>query len=332
LYRNPPHYAWAISVLSTLGYGPSLIVWWSLSGACFVATALLWRRWIGADSVGTPVLLAVCIPASFWAFAGGQNTFFSLLIFTAFCTLLLSGRDGWAGLVLSALAYKFQLLIVPVGLLVFKRRWRAVAGCCAGGLITALATAALLGWQAIPDYLRFGSDLGRVAQVEGFDLHKQHSWHGFFALLGRGWLSATTAWILTAAASLASLALLAYAWRGPWSRHNWRFPLQLSALIVATLLTSPHLAHYDMLIATLPAVLWLRATKSTAGPTPLQNIKVVLVVGFVWLAVSPTVASALHVQLSPLLMVAWLICVRAETKHATQFNGLSDPACAPRPA
>ncbi|MEE9293670.1 MAG: glycosyltransferase family 87 protein [Phycisphaerae bacterium] len=316
VYRYPPHYALAMSFLTTLGYGPSLMVWWTLSAACFVMTALVWRRWMGADSVGVPVLLAMCLPPWFLAFAGGQNTFFSLLILTAFCALLMSGRDIWAGLVLSALALKFQLLIVPAGLLLFKRRWGAVIGLCVGGLVTLLVTAALLGPHAISDYLTFGADLNRIAQIEQFDLHKQHSWHGFFALLGRGWMPGTTAWILTAAVTVVSLALLLSAWRGPWSRHGSRFALQLSALMMATLLTSPHLAHYDMLIATLPAVLWLLAAKRADDPTPLQSFKILLAAGFIWLVITPAVTSALPVQLSPLLMLAWLISVHRKTTHS----------------
>ncbi|MCH7814350.1 MAG: DUF2029 domain-containing protein [Planctomycetes bacterium] len=311
LYRNPPHYAAALSLLTPLGYGPALIAWWVLSGACFAVTALLWRRWLGPGRSGVAILLAVCVPAWFWALAGGQNTFFSLLIWTGFCGLLMSGRDFRAGLVLAALAFKFHFLVVPVGLLAFKGRWRALAGVGVGGLATLALTAAVLGPQSISDYLGFGANLGRVAQVEGFDLHKQHSWHGFFALLGQGWLPGRGAWLLTAAATVGSLILLGSIWRGRWSPRHPRFAVQLSALVMATLLTSPHLAHYDVLMAALPGVLWLSAApRGQYAGVASDAVRVLLAVGFIWLAISPAVADLTHVQFTPWLMLAWLLIVR----------------------
>ncbi|MCP4247647.1 MAG: DUF2029 domain-containing protein [bacterium] len=310
LYRNPPHYAAVMSLLTSGGYGPALIAWWALSMSCFAATALLWRRWLGPGRTGVAVLLALCVPAWFWALAGGQNTFFSLLIWTGFCGLLMSGRDFRAGLVLAALAFKFHYLVVPLGLLAFKRRWRALAGVGIGGLATLALTVAVLGPQSITDYLSFGVDLGRVAQVEGFDLHKQHSWHGFFALFGQGWLPGRGAWLLTAAATVGSLILLGSIWRGRWSAGHPRFAVQLSALVMATLLTSPHLAHYDVLIATLPGVLWLgAASREKNAEATADTARVLLAGGFIWLAISPAVASLTHVQLTPWLMLAWLVIV-----------------------
>lgn len=107
-------------------------------------------------------------------------------------------------------------------------------------------------------------------------------------------------------------------------RQGSRFPLQLSAMIMATLLTSPHLAHYDMLIATLPAVLWLVAAKGAGvsdAPADahrdlrLRGFKTLLAAGFIWLAVSSLVTRAIPIQLSSLLMLAWLIGVHRHTEH-----------------
>jgi len=327
LYLNPPHYAWAMSFPARLGYGPSLIVWWVLSAACFVVVVMLWRGWVGADSIKVPALLVVCLSSFFWAFSGGQNTFFSLLILTVFCALLMSGREFLAGLVLSALAFKFQLLVVPAGLLLLKRRWRAMIGLSIGGLATLGATIALMGQQSLFDYVRFAPELSRLLQIENFDVHKQHSWHGFFALVGKGWMPATTVRALSTAASVASLGLLVPIWRGSWRSGGARFALQLCALLVATLLTCPHLFHYDMLIITLPALLWLWAARLPDDPAPRRSIKTLLASGFVWLAVSPLVSGALHVQLSPLLMFAWLLVLRGEISSTAQ--GQPDPFVGP---
>ncbi len=296
LYLNPPHYAWLLSWLSRLGYGPALLTWWALSLGCFVATALLWRTWLHADDWLLATTLAACMPAWFLALAGGQNSFFTLLILTTFCHLLIRGRDGWAGLVLSLLAYKFHLLLLPVALLLFKRRWRAVAGLAAGGAITLAATVLLLGPEVLRSYATFASRLGTLMQFEGFDAFKQHSWYAFFQMVGKGWMPTWLVRGLTLVVCAATLVPLTLIWKGPWDARSRRFPLQLAALLVATALTSPHLFHYDMLILVLPAMLWRMASRGESFARYRPAANVILAVMFVWLAVGPYITQLLHIQ------------------------------------
>lgn len=317
LFLNPPHYAWLMAGLARLGYGPSLLVWTGLSLVAFALTVCIWRSWIGPGHIATAVLLAICVPPWFWTLAGGQNSFFSLLILTGFCALLMTGRDARAGLVLSLLGFKFQLIGVPAGLLLLKRRWRGVAGLAAGTVFTLAFTALVLGRQSLADYVAFGSQLGRLMQVEGFEISHQHSWSGFFALLGQGWLPAGTARLLAVVASLASFLPLFAIWRGPWQPPSARFAWQLSALMMAALLVSPHLFHYDMLLALLPAMLWVRAAHLESSPHRDEPFRAWLAVGFVWLAVSSTVAATIHVQLSPLFMLGWILAIHRGLRRSS---------------
>ncbi len=60
---------------------------------------------------------------------------------------------------------------------------------------------------------------------------------------------------------------------------------------MATLLTSPHLAHYDVLMAALPGVLWLRVvSRGKDAGVATEAVRILLAVGFIWLAISPAVA------------------------------------------
>ena len=112
--------------------------------------------------------------------------------------------------------------------------------------------------------------------------------------------------ILAVTASLASLGLLVPIWRGPWNRRQPDFAVKLAAVMVATLLTSPHLLHYDVLLAALPAVLWFRASRSPAQADLRNTVKPILLAGFCWLAIAEPVARLTHLQLSPLLMFWWM--------------------------
>jgi len=325
LYLNPPHYAWFMSLVSRTGYGPSLIIFWLLSIACFVATVLIWRSWLPASQFKTAVILAVCMPAWFWALVGGQNSFFSLLILTGFCAMLCKRRDMAAGLVLSMMAFKFQLLLLPAAMLLLTRRWRACLGLAIGGVLTAGFTILAMGPQIIGDYVQFGAQLSGLLQIDGFDVYKQHSWNGFFALLGLGYMPVVSVRILAATFSLATLAIVASIWRKRFAPDKPQFALQLSALMMAALVTSPHLFHYDMLIAILPVMLWLKATtkQSAIVKTEMQSdandgtLCALTAAGFCWLALSPAVAGATGIQLSPLLMTCWLIVVRLQVQHST---------------
>jgi hypothetical protein len=307
LYLNPPHYAWLLSWLSPLGYGPALLAWWALSLTCFAAAALLWRRWLDPNDWPLLTLLAACMPAWFVALAGGQNSFFTLLILAAFCHLLMKNRDGWAGLVLSLLTCKFHLLLLPAGLLLFKGRWRALAGLATGVAATLAGTVLLLGPDILGRYFTFASRLTTLMRFEGFDTFKQHSWYAFFQLIGTGWMPPTLVSILTLAVCGATLIPLALIWRGRWDNHASRFPLQLSALLVATAVTSPHLFHYDMLILIVPAILWHAGSRGEEMAPYRPAANVIMAAMFVWLAVGPYITQILHIQISPILMGLFLI-------------------------
>lgn len=316
LYLNPPHYAWAMSALTPLGYGGSLLAWWGLSVVAFAGTVTIWRQWLPTSTARWAILLAICCPAWFWALAGGQNTFFTLLILTGGCALLLRQRDLAAGVVLSLLAYKFQLVAVPGLFLLWHRRWQALAGLAAGCVTTLGLTAIVMGPQVLREYIVFGSQLGELMHLDGFDVFKQHSWHGFFA---RGTLenSPLVASTLTATAALATLGFGVWTWRGQWRPGSRGTDLRLAAMIVVTLLTSPHLFHYDMLIAVLPAVIWARAASRAPVPAIDEPMRALLAVGFVWLAIANMVTTLVPVQLSAPLMLAWLVLLSRERATAS---------------
>ena len=312
LYLNPPHYAYAMSLISRLGYAPSLFAWWSFSLVAFAITAIYWQSWIKTDAARVAILLAVCMPAWFQAFAGGQNSFFSLLILTVFAHLLIKKRDLTAGFVLALLAYKFQLILLPAALLLYKRRWHALLGLAAGGTVTLAFTVFVLGADVLGDYIYLASNLGHLMQQQGFDVHKQHSWYGFFELALGHIASAGFIRTMATLAAVGTLVLLARIWRGPWHAGAVRFSIQLAALFVATIITSPHLFHYDMVLVILPAMLWLRAARDASMAELLVPTRLIVAGLFIWLATAGALAGILHVQLTPVLLSAWLLllCIR----------------------
>jgi hypothetical protein len=307
LFRYPPHFAWCMSLLAPAGYGLSLVIWWVLMLGCFAGAVCLWRSWAGGLPLRWVVTLAVCFPPWFLALAGGQNALLSLLILSAFCALIIRRRDGWAGLVLALQIYKFQLLLGPVAWLLFSRRWRGMAGFLAGAVGTWAFTVMTLGPEATGVYLASWRRVADVVAVQAIDLHKQHSWSGFFQLLTGGWVPAGLAWTLTGLASVATLGWLA--WMSGWRirRQALDIRLELCAVMLATLLISPHLAHYDLSIVVLPAVLWWSAARASGAVAADRRIVAIVAVGFVWTACASLLVPVVRIQLSTLLMAAWLV-------------------------
>jgi hypothetical protein len=314
LFLNPPHYAWALSLFAPFGYGPALAIWSALSLACFVATVLIWKRWVSPDLWPSVVVLTICSPPWFQAFAGGQNTFISLLILTAFCDLVLRGRYFLAGLVLSLLAFKFQLLVAPVALLLFLRRGRTLSGLALGGALTVGLIALVMGPQVLINYVRFTSRLGDLMHLPGFAVHKQHSWHGFFHLLSGSTLPSVVIRGLSLVAIVASLALLAGLWRARLSGPHMP-ALQLSGLVVGVLLASPHVFQYDMLLAVPAVILWLDAARDHLPALSHQNLKRLTIGGFLWLAIAGPMTRLIPLQLTPLILLAWLLTLWRDSRE-----------------
>ena len=146
-YDNPPLAAWLLQPLALLGAGPGLAVFLAVSLLSIAAAALLLRRSITSR---TQVLVAVLALASLpgaitLTFAQWDSLL--LLAFAGGVVAATSGRTLLAGLLLSVLILKPQLVwLLPFAALL-AGSWRLVAGFVLGGLVWLLT--------AIPIYLAF---------------------------------------------------------------------------------------------------------------------------------------------------------------------------------
>lgn len=322
-YLNPPHYAWLMSWFTPLDYAAALALWWTLGLAAFLCTLAIWRRWLPADIWPSAAVLAIGLPAWFQTFAGGQNTFFTVLILSAACHLLLRRRNLLAGVALSLLAYKFQLLAVPALFLAYMKCWRALAGLALGLLTTVGFTLAYFGPEVLVAYFRFASELPGLMQTSGFYAAKQHSWYGFVEQLSdRAW-PATSIRLLAALLSILSVAaMLVYVRRSgqamtaadPGARCA--LARALSVMLVATVLASPHLFQYDLLLLAPAAVLWRSADsqgsvgKPSCGTDRLRwHFAATIAAVMLWSSFASRGIECTGVQLTPLLLAAWLVAV-----------------------
>lgn len=293
-FRNPPTLLPILLPFALLPLRPSFFLWMVFStavalGCFFLLQAQLRLNWQERVTLLLAFLSFYPLSMHLWQ---GQTALLLLLGFALAWAVWKQGRELWAGVALALCTIKPTLLIVPLLVLLWKGRWRTLAGLAGGAAVLALPTLPLVGLRGWWDFIRMTvSSLG-WSDVYGNFPGAMHNWRAFaLQLLGPG--AAATA--LLAALTLLSLAALAWVWRGPWQPKASRFPLQIAVLILVTLLTSPHLNSHDL-------VLWLLAGPligfARPAPGPRWLLLSLLLLGTAAPAVSavvpgpPTVAVA----------------------------------------
>ena len=188
-------------------------------------------------------------------------------------------------------------LLIPLVLLA-SRNWRAFAGAAASAVGLSLASAAIFGldaWRAYPEQLAMMRavveqrllDPGKVQTV----FAALHGWGAPLALAYGA--QAATALAVTATAA-------AFAWRHP--RSAALGPM----LIAATLLVSPYLLDYDLLLAAIPLA-WLFAQGGENGFRRWE--KAVMLGAYILPLVARLLATGLRAPIAPVVLAALLIIV-----------------------
>lgn len=268
---NPPHFALLFAPLSALPYRAAAGVWLGINVALFAASLVLlvrllpiearrdWRTW-GL----VPLLTAVSMP--FLQAAGHQqNTFLSLLILVTTVTLWRSGRGLAAGAVAGLLFYKPQLALVVAAVLVIHLGRRAVLGLGVTGVALLLATVLAMP-GALAEYLQtLASNLDWIQNQHRYNWGRQVTFLGFARLLiygnqpGAPTFLARAVWLTGATAVGAALAAVAFRARRstPGTDDNFGAGDRLIALaITSTPLLIPYYLDYDLLLLSVPAVLF----------------------------------------------------------------------------
>ena len=254
LYAAHPNYgpqvALAFLPLALLPYGWSLAVFLTLSMVCYaIAVWIVWRdcdalrghgRLVAVLAAGSPLLLNVV--------RYGQASVVALIALALALAAFRRERLFLAGFAIGCLAYKPQLGVLFAIVLVAARQWRVVTGAA-----TAVAAQLAVGWAVAGSetMMRYAAELWLLARdprLIARHASELHSVRGFVTLL------VPHPAIVTACSVIALVAAIALAVR------TWLSPAPLAVrfgvLIVLTILGSPHLISYDLLLLTLPLLLF----------------------------------------------------------------------------
>lgn len=313
LFLNPPAYALLMVPLAALPYDLALTLWRILSIAVALLSVMaISRSQDPGKGIGwkIPAIVLLASFPSYGTLMIGQNSFFSLGIYASVFCLLRKRMDLAAGLILSLGLLKPQLFwLLPVALAVMGR-WRAVAGWLAGATLMGVVTCLVFGADGINGFLGiFRSNLYNKG-IQAL-LPQMQSFSAFVRLLWGENVSPFTVSLFAAAVVAAVTLYTAYVCRKTEIAREGIVAL----VIPGTILASPHLFYYDLVLLALPYLViynWL--SRGFFSTDQSRNTRLLLVLLYCLIWVSLIYIKAIPVQLTvPLL--AWLFFLLARTIH-----------------
>lgn len=240
----PPPFLFVAALLALAPYAVAFVGWLAvtLPAYAIVIRGIVGRR-IGFG-------LACAFPAALANAMVGQNGYVTAALLGG-ALHLMERRPALSGLLIGLLTYKPHFgLLIPLVLAV-AGRWRVIMWAAASGALLAAWSVVAFGWST---WAAFAHSLplasGAVLTQGRGDFTKMHSAFALIRLLGG---SELLAWSLQAAVIVASGALVCVLWR-----TRAAFELKSAALAAATLLVTPYLYVYDLVVLAVPMAFLIR--------------------------------------------------------------------------
>jgi len=296
-----PLYGPQVSLLfapfARLPYGWALAAWLAVNVLIFAFCChAVWKtcphlqahRW-------TVLVLAIAFPGFFHLLAWGQTSGLALLCFTLAYLALRRDQRWLAGLAIGSLIFKPQLGVAAAVVFVFAGEWKLIAGSLAAASIQLAAGWLHYGTEVMRAYLQALVHVGEILPLFEPRPYQTHSLRSFWSLLLPWPHIALGLYVVSA---FVVLALAVRCWRSGASLE-----IRYSMLLFATVLVSPHLTVYDLVILA-PAFLllsdWVLAHRDSA-----PWIAPLLYASYPLFLLGP-LARITHLQLSVVAMTALL--------------------------
>jgi hypothetical protein len=249
-FPYPPPFMLLIWPLSLLPYDAGFAIWMSSTIAAFI-----WAIWGTCSRAPGCLLLAAIAPASAMAFAGGQSGFLAAALLVAGLRLAII-RPLISGVMIGLLSFKPQLgLLVPVGFAA-AGFWPALAASCVVFVALSLTATVVFGWQVWPAWVWM-----LPAYNDAFDHAEGVLKIRPTVMANMGMLGCPLP-VARAVQAGVSVVVTAIVWRC-FRRDADR--LAVAALLVGTLLATPHALVYDLPMVTAALVLFIEARLQTTA-------------------------------------------------------------------
>jgi len=291
-WHYPPPFLFVASLLAQLPYQAAYIGWVVVS---FLPFLVAMRAIVGRDF---GYLLALAIPMAFINALVGQNGFLTAALIGG-ALYLIPVRPVLAGISIGLLTYKPQYgLLFPIALIA-AGHWRVFISAAVTAVVLATASWLAFGIESWLAFFHWMPKFSQTFLTEGkapwWKLQSIFSMVRYFG--GNEPLGWAFQWVLTASVAV----VLALIWRS-----RVPYTLKAAALAAGTLLTTPYLFMYDMMVLAIPIAFLVRIGLKTGFRTyelPVLGAVVALIGCYMFTGI-PT-------GLGATLVVATLILRRA---------------------
>ena len=256
-------------------------------------------------------MIALASPLTAMVLANGQNAFVTAALLCAGLTQL-ERRPLLAGAILGGLAFKPQLALIIVPLLLFTRNWRAAtaAGASVSCMVAAsLALWGLEGWRAFMD----GASVARMLLETGsYGLNKSAS---LFSMMRQWGAPLSWSYVVQVVGSVAAVFII--------FRLRSLSPLLRSAAVCGGIaLSTPYLMDYDMATVGVGAA-FLFVAGNRDGFLSYERSALALIWVAPWF--SRPVAEFLTIPLGPIATILLLALTWRRAKTTSQLQGIAIP-------
>ena len=323
-----PQIAVAFAPLARLPWSASLAAFLILMTACYAASIwILWRLCPALSGNGlTVALLAAAAPLYFSQLRYAQTSPFVLLLWMLALLALVRHRPYAAGLAIGCLAYKPQLGLVVGIAVIASGEWHIVAGAVTTAVGQLAVAAAAAGATAMRQYAAMLWKLAANPDLIVVYPTEVHSLRGFFRLLTG---SHRVIDAIVAAIDVLLIVAAVRCWRREAPpRMRW------AMLAAATVLVSPHLLTYDLLLLALPLVVCADWAVQHRRDARQPAIALLLVLVY-FIPFSANLARLIPVQLSTIVCAAlawsaYSICASApgELENRRRLGLVNDESTA----
>ncbi len=303
-WHYPPFFLGLAGLLALMPYVLALAVWqgvtlilylWATRAIVFSSPAPL-----QGEIAKLWLLLALAFPAVFINLGHGHNGFLTATLITG-ALLLLDRRPALAGILIGLLAYKPQFGVLIPLVLALSGRWRVFIAATATVAVLMLAVTLAFGvdvWTAFLASTKFTRSV--VLEQGNTGWYKIQSVFSVVRMWGGG---ISLAYAVQGAVALLVTIALGWLWRS-----SAAFPLKAAALLLGTVLATPYVLDYDLMLLA-PAIAFLAVHGADRGFAPWEKT----VLAALWLVplVARTIAEATLVPLgAPLMLLAFILVMR----------------------
>jgi arabinofuranan 3-O-arabinosyltransferase len=275
-WHYPPPFLFVAAFLAQFPYAVAFAGWMAISFVPYLAVV--------RGIVGRPfgLVLAVAFPIVFSNTLVGQNGFLTAALVGG-TLYFLPVRPVLAGICLGLLSYKPQYgLLFPI-VLIAAGQWRAFLSAAVTVIALVLVSQFAFGTEAWKAFFHWIPRFSQYFLSEGLPLDGKATWwklQSLYSMLrflgGPESFAWAVHWVFTA--SVATVLALMWRSRVPYT-------LKAAALAAGTLLVTPYLFMYDMMVLAIPVAFLVRlGLKSGFRPyeLPALGLALALIVSFIF--------------------------------------------------